>query len=222
LRLMALVRRLLLDQQQNTRNQGRLKDALFGLVRCLTAAINAKDPYTCGHSERVARIAVRLGRRVGLPARTPGDLFLAGLVHDIGKIGLHTAVLESPRPLTEEDRAHVETHAVIGDRIIAHVGPLAHLCPAVRHHHERYDGTGYPDRLAGTSIPLLARILAVADACDAMSSARSYRPALPADEVDAVLTAGAGTQWDPEVIDHFLACRRELHGICQKGLGDSV
>ncbi len=221
-RLMALVRRLLVAQRRHARAQEKLKGTLLGLVRSLTTAINAKSPYTCGHSERVARIAVVLGRHMGLPAEMLGNLYLGGLLHDVGKIGVQSEVLQKPGRLTESEYAHVREHPAIGDAVIAPVPELAHLRPGVRHHHERFDGEGYPDRLAGRDIPLVARILAVADACDAMASPRAYRSPLAREKVDEILTAGAGSQWDPEVIAHYLACREEVFAICATGLGDSV
>jgi HD-GYP domain-containing protein (c-di-GMP phosphodiesterase class II) len=222
LKVMALARRLLLGQRQQARCQERLRETLFGLARCLLAAIDAKDAYTSGHSRRVARVAVRLGRQFGLGPAALGDLYLAALLHDVGKIGLRTSVLKNPGRLSAADMAHVREHPVIGDGIVSAVPSLAHLRPVVRHHHERYDGRGYPDGLAGLNIPLFARIVAVADACDAMTSDRPYRPALAAAEVDAVLVAGAGSQWDPKVVGHFLACRAELYPLFRQGPGDSV
>jgi HD-GYP domain-containing protein (c-di-GMP phosphodiesterase class II) len=221
-RWMAFVRRLLLAQRRHWREQEKLKASVVGLVRSLMAAINAKNPYTGGHSERVGRIALRLGQQMGLPAEELGNLYLGGLLHDVGKIGMRSSVLQKPGRLTPAEMAHVREHPIIGDAVVANVAELAHLRPAVRHHHERFDGQGYPDRLAGPAIPLVARILAVADACDAMASARAYRLPLPTEQVDAILTAGAGSQWDPDVIAAFLACRDEVYAICDKGLGDSV
>jgi hypothetical protein len=222
LRVMLLARRMVLNHRQQARVYERLREALFGLVRCLTSAIDAKDPYTWGHSERVARIGVRLAREMNLPATMLSDLYLAGLLHDIGKIGIRDSVLQKPDRLTPEEFAHIQEHTVIGDRLISNLRPLQHLRPSVRNHHERWDGTGYPDGLAGEDIPLQARILAVADSCDAMMAARSYRNALPTERIDAILRDGAGSQWDPHVVEHFLACRDELYPICQRGLGDSV
>jgi HD-GYP domain-containing protein (c-di-GMP phosphodiesterase class II) len=221
-RLMALVRRLLVAQRRHARAQEKLKGTLLGLVRSLTKAINAKSPYTSEHSERVARIAVVLGRHMGLSAEMLGNLYLGGLLHDIGKIGVQSNVLQKPGRLTESEYAHVREHPAIGEAVVAPVRELAPLRAGVRHHHERFDGKGYPDGLAGRAIPLLARILAVADACDAMASPRAYRPALPPEKVDEILTAGAGSQWDPEVIAHYLACREDVYAICATGLGDSV
>jgi HD-GYP domain-containing protein (c-di-GMP phosphodiesterase class II) len=221
-KVMALARRMLLNHRQQTQVYEKLRDALFGLVRCLSAAIDAKDPYTWGHSERVARIAVRLGKQMGLSPAVLSDLYLAGLLHDIGKIGIRDSVLQKPGRLTDEEMDHIKQHPLIGDRLISNLRPLQHLRPGVRHHHERYDGKGYPDRLAGEAIPLQARILAVADSCDAMLAARPYRPGLPVERLEAIMAEGAGSQWDPHVVQHFMACRHELYSICQRGLGDSV
>ena len=222
LKLMMLARRQLLNHRQQTQVFEKLKDSLFGLVRCLTAAIDAKDPYTWGHSERVARMAVRLGKQMDLPLAVQSDLYLAGLLHDIGKIGVRDEVLRKPGRLTPEEEAHVQEHPVIGDRLVCHVKALQHLRPGVRNHHERWDGRGYPDGLAGDDIPLQARILAVADSCDAMMHTRPYRVALPTDRTEQILCAGAGSQWDPHVVAAFQVCRQDLYSICQRGLGDSV
>jgi HD-GYP domain-containing protein (c-di-GMP phosphodiesterase class II) len=222
LKVMLLARRMLLNHRRQAQAFAQLRESLFGLVRCLTAAIDAKDPYTCGHSERVGRIAVRLGEQMQLPPAVLSDLYLAGLLHDIGKIGVPDSVLRRDGPLTEEEHRHVQEHAALGEQLVSAVAPLAHLRPAVRHHHERIDGTGYPDGLAGEAIPLVARILAVADACDAMMTARPHRPALAPEQIETLIAAGAGTQWDATVVKHFLACRHELCSICQCGLGLSV
>lgn len=222
IRIMALARRMLLNQLQNTRVYHKLKDTLFGLVRCLTTAIDAKDPYTCGHSERVGRIAVRIGQQMKLSDEQISNIYLAGLLHDIGKIGIRDSVLQKPGALTEEEYDHVKGHVCVGDRILENIKQLRHLREGVRNHHERCDGKGYPDGLAGDAIPLLARVLAVADSCDAMMSARPYRPAMPTEIIDEIISKGAGTQWDPQVVEHFLACRHELYSIGQHGLGESV
>jgi HD-GYP domain-containing protein (c-di-GMP phosphodiesterase class II) len=222
LKLMVLARRLLLNHSRQLQAAERLKETLFGLIHCLTAAIDAKDPYTCGHSERVARIASRLGQEMNLPEGVLSDLYLAGLLHDVGKIGIEDRILRKPGALTEDEMRIIQEHPVIGDRIIASVRPLAHLRPGVRNHHERYDGRGYPDGLAGLDIPLMARILAVADSCDAMIAARPYRPSMPTPKIEAVFAGGAGSQWDPQVVEAFTKCRQELYTICQRGIGDSL
>jgi HD-GYP domain-containing protein (c-di-GMP phosphodiesterase class II) len=222
LQAMVLARRLLAAQSRQLRAAEKLRDALLGLVHCLTAAIDAKDPYTCGHSERVARMAVRISQEMRCPPALVSDIYLAGLLHDIGKIGIKDSVLLKPGKLTDEETRIIQQHPVIGDRIIATVSQLQHVRPGVRSHHERFDGRGYPDQLAGEQIPLLARILAVADSCDAMSSARPYRPPMPAARIEAIVMEGAGGQWDAQVVSAFLRCRQECDGICQRGIGQSV
>jgi HD-GYP domain-containing protein (c-di-GMP phosphodiesterase class II) len=221
-KVLQLMRRFILNHRHQQQVYARLKDSMFGLVRCLTSAIDAKDPYTWGHSERVARMAVRLGQQTGMQPAALSDLYLAGLLHDIGKIGIRDSVLQKPGRLTPEEFAHIQEHPVIGDRLVANIKPLAHLRPGVRNHHERWDGRGYPDGLAGEAIPLQARVLAVADSCDAMMATRPYRPALPPERIDAVMVEGAGSQWDPHLIEQFMACRHELYLIYQRGLGESV
>ncbi len=209
----------------HVRGSGRyrdLQDLLVGLAQSLTAAIDAKDSYTYGHSERVARIAVVLGRQMDLQDEEVSDLFLAGLLHDIGKIGIRDAVLSKEGRLTREEFEHVKQHVIIGYSILQNLRPISHLLPGVRNHHERFDGTGYPDQMAGDAIPMMARILAVADAYDAMTTSRPYRGALSVQQVEQILESGAGSQWDLRVVDAFLACRLKVHGIRQRGVGDSL
>jgi HD-GYP domain-containing protein (c-di-GMP phosphodiesterase class II) len=223
LELLRLARRLLLSQHQQSRLQAQFKDSLLGLVRCLTATLDAKDPCTAGHSERVARIAVLLGKHMGLSDRTVHAIFLGGLLHDIGKIGVPDAVLLKAGRLTRKEFARIQEHTLIGDRILLGVAQLAPLRPLVRSHHERYDGKGYPDGLGGDAIPPLARLLAVADGCDAMMSSRRYRPALAPPQIDALFREGAGKQWDPHLVDVFMDCRRDVYPpIYQKGLGETA
>jgi HD-GYP domain-containing protein (c-di-GMP phosphodiesterase class II) len=199
-----------------------LKELLVGLTRSLTTAIDAKDTYTFGHSERVARIAVELGRELGLEGDELGDLYLVGLLHDVGKIGIKDGLLNKRESLTPEEQEHVEQHVTVGYWILAELRQIRNLLPGVLHHHEHYDGTGYPDGLAGEEIPLLARILAVADAYDAMSNQRPYRDALPYRRVEEILVQEAGKHWDPRVVDAFLRCRQRIHIIRQRGVGDSL
>jgi HD-GYP domain-containing protein (c-di-GMP phosphodiesterase class II) len=222
LRVVRVIWQLQIDHDRHARFYDNLKDTLFGVVRCLSTAIDAKDTYTCGHSERVARIAVRLGEEMRLTRGEISDLYLAGLLHDVGKIGIRDDVLQKEGPLTPEEYLHMQEHPAIGERIIANVTRLAYLRPGVRGHHERFDGKGYPDRLAGEAIPQMARILAVADSCDAMMSIRRYRAALSPARIEAIFKEGAGTQWDPRIAEHFFNCRQELYAVCQRGLGQSL
>jgi HD-GYP domain-containing protein (c-di-GMP phosphodiesterase class II) len=199
-----------------------LKNLLVGLTRALTTAIDAKDTYTYGHSERVARIAVELGRDLGLDGDDLGDIYLAGLLHDVGKIGIRDEVLRKPGKLTPEEQDHIRQHVTIGYSILSDLRQIRNLLPGVLYHHERYDGGGYPDGLAGENIPLLARILAVADAYDAMTTARPYREPLPWRTVEDILAAGAGTQWDGRIVEAFQRCRQKIHTIRQRGVGESL
>ncbi|WP_435008334.1 HD-GYP domain-containing protein [Tundrisphaera lichenicola] len=209
-------------QRTNGRLYGELKELLFGVIRALTAAIDAKDPYTSGHSERVARIAVRLGEQLGLSMNQRGDLYLMGLLHDVGKIGIGDGVLKKCGPLTPEEYREIQSHVEIGVRILEDLKKLSHLLPGVAHHHEHFDGSGYPAGLAGEAIPLAARILAAADGFDAMSSTRPYRRRLTPLAIDEILRKGSGVQWDPRVIDALFACRGDIEAIRQKGLGESL
>ena len=213
---------LIVAQLSNAKIYADLKELLFGIIRALTAAIDAKDPYTSGHSERVARIAVRLAEELRMPAAKRSDLYLAGLLHDVGKIGVDDGVLKKTGPLTPEEYKKIQAHVEIGVTILKDLRKLHHILPGVRHHHESMDGTGYPDRLAGEEIPLEARILAVADSFDAMSSNRPYRRRLSLSQIDSILVQGRSVQWDPDVIDALFACRSDVEAIRQKGLGESL
>jgi len=140
----------------------------------------------------------------------------------VGKIGIKDTILQKREALTVEEREHVQQHVTIGYWILSELRQIRNLLPGVLHHHERYDGQGYPDGLAGENIPMLARILAVADAYDAMSNQRPYRDALPYRRVEEILKEGAGKQWDQIVVDAFLRCRHRIHTIRQRGVGDSL
>lgn len=193
-----------------------------GVVRALTSAIDAKDPYTCGHSDRVARVAVCLAEHLGCTPQEQETIYLSGLLHDIGKIGIDDQVLRKPGKLTEAEYEHIKLHAEIGYRILKDIRQLDQVLPVVRHHHEAWDGSGYPFRLAGEEIPRFARIVAVADAFDAMSSDRPYRKGMPDERLDAVLRAGSGHQWDAEVIEAFFAVRDKIRQIARTKKQSSV
>jgi HD-GYP domain-containing protein (c-di-GMP phosphodiesterase class II) len=198
----------------------REKERLFiDLVRALVSAMEAKDAYTRGHSERVARFACRLGQELGLGEEACQQLNLMGLLHDIGKIGVRDAVLQKPGRLTEEEFAEIKRHPDLASAILHELESLHEVMPGVEHHHERYDGQGYPDALAGEQIPLTARILAVADAYDAMTSDRPYRTGIPQAEAEAILRQGVGSQWDPDIVETFLRIMPEIIGIRQSSSG---
>jgi len=203
--------------------QTATKDLMNGLVHSLNSVLDAKDAYTAGHSERVARIAVVIGKQLGLSPGILGDLFLAGLIHDLGKIGIRDEVLWKSGALTVAEFDEIRQHPVIGERIVAAIEPFRRLCPAVRHHHERFDGTGYPDGLSGEAIPLLGRVLALADTLDAMMSPRRYRTARSPLVIDAEIAAESGKQFDPGIVAAFMAVRDKIYPpIEQKGSGESA
>jgi putative nucleotidyltransferase with HDIG domain len=191
-------------------------ELLAGIVRSLTSAIDAKDSYTCGHSDRVARIAVRLADELHCDPKTVETLYLAGQLHDIGKIGIDDEVLQKAGRLSEDEYEHIKQHVEIGHQILHDLTKLEEVLPVVLHHHESWDGRGYPNKLDSEQIPLAARILAVADAFDAMSSDRPYRNRMAEDNVDRILRAGAGQQWDPQVIDAFFRVRDDIRRICRE------
>jgi HD-GYP domain-containing protein (c-di-GMP phosphodiesterase class II) len=170
----------------------------------------------------VARIAVCLGKEMGLSGGDVSDLYRAGLLHDVGKIGSRDEVLFKPSALTPAEYLHIQKHVTVGERIVASVPRLAYLGPGVRGHHERIDGKGYPDGLSGDAIPRVARILSVADACDAMMSQRRYRPGLSQSKIEEIFRKGAGSQWDATIAEHFFACSYDVYAVCQRGLGQSV
>jgi putative two-component system response regulator len=180
-----------------------VRDQLLPLAvaSVLTNAIEARDGTLEGHCERLADLAVRIGAEYGLEEAELEILHLGALLHDVGKIGVPDRVLAKRGTLTLEERAHLRVHPVVGDRLLEPLVALADVRPIVRHHHERWDGSGYPDGLAGKDIPLAARIIAVADSVEAMSADRIYRTALDPDTMLAELERGRGTQWDPAVVD---------------------
>jgi putative nucleotidyltransferase with HDIG domain len=180
--------------------EAETRNAYVGAIRALALALDARDPYTAGHSERVSAIAVTVGRQMHLPKDELDILRLGALLHDIGKIGISDDVLRKPGPLTAEEFKLIEQHPGVGARILKSVHFLAPHLPIVELHHERPDGLGYPHKLVGHEIPLLARIVHVADAFDAMTSARAYRPARSGAEALRELWRCAGSQFDAEVV----------------------
>jgi putative two-component system response regulator len=170
------------------------------VIFALAAAVEAKDSYTEKHTRRVAEAARSIGDRLGLSAADLDVLFRGGLVHDVGKIGVPDSILGKPGPLARDEMATMKRHTVIGEEIVRPLRSSAKLAPIIRHHHERFDGRGYPDRRSAREIPLPARIVAICDAYDALVTARPYRDGLPHHDAVAVLKAGAGSQWDAELV----------------------
>jgi putative nucleotidyltransferase with HDIG domain len=183
----------------------RLERASLSFATALVAALDARDQYTAGHSAAVAVYARDIAIRLGLSDEAQQVAHLCGLVHDIGKVGLPAGLLEKPGALTLEERRRMEEHSAIGERILAKVDDYAEIAWIVRHHHERVDGNGYPDRLVGDDIPVISRIIAVADAYNAMTSGRPYRDAMPSRVARFRLAQAAGTQFDITVVAAFEA-----------------
>ena len=188
------------------RSERDLRERLLAptLTSALANAIEAREEGMRGHCERLTVLAMRLGLAFGLREEEIETLRLGALLHDIGKIGIPDSVLRKAAPLTPEETELMRTHAVIGDNILEPIDLLAAVRPIVRHHHERWDGAGYPDGLAGEDIPLEARIMAIADAVEAMSASRVYREPLTEPEIVRELERGRGTQWDPTLVDLVL------------------
>ncbi|HUS91863.1 MAG TPA: HD domain-containing phosphohydrolase [Phycisphaerae bacterium] len=182
-----------------------LQDLLMGVLHALTATIDAKDPYTCGHSHRVAVISKRLAEDGKLPPEKVQQIYLAGLLHDIGKIGVPESTLCKPGRLTEEEYEEVKRHPGIGAKILGGIRQLDDILGGILCHHERLDGRGYPQGLQGGDVPLEARIIGLADCFDAMTSDRIYRKALPLEMVIGEIREHAGTQFDPKVVEQFLS-----------------
>jgi len=184
-------------------HRAHLEDLFMSVIVSLTMALEAKDPYTEGHSVRVAAYSEAMGKQLGLPPEVLDIVHRACLVHDLGKIAVDENILSKRDRLSTMEREKMVMHPLIGESILRPIAMLGPLLPGVRSHHEHFDGTGYPDGLAGEAIPIEARIMAVADAFDAMTSNRPYRQALPEEEALAELRRNAGTHFDPRVVAAF-------------------
>jgi HD-GYP domain-containing protein (c-di-GMP phosphodiesterase class II) len=189
------------------------EDLTVEAVRTLVSAIDARDSYTRGHSERVGLLGRRLARELSLSRDDCEQIYVAGLLHDIGKIGISDQILRKEGRLSVEEFDEIKKHPVIGFEILRGLGKLSYVLPGVLHHHERVDGTGYPHGLAGEEIPFQARILAVADSWDAMTSARPYRQAMAFEQAEQILEQGAGSQWDPAILAAFRRMIEEARAI---------
>jgi len=185
-----------------------LEATLLETIETLNAAVEARDPYTAGHSQRVRRVALAIGRELRLPAKQLGALGTAALFHDIGKIGMPDSILTKPDKLTRAEAAVMREHVTRGAEIVSRISSLADSVPAIRHHHERWDGLGYPDRLRGTELPVEAAIIGIADSWDAMTTDRPYAVALEMKDALEQIQAGRGKQFNPAVVDAFLSVSR--------------
>ena len=181
-----------------------LEKAYLDTIGILRQTVEAKDPYTRGHSDRVSEFAVLIGTKMRLDEKTIHILKIGGLFHDIGKIGIPDSILLKESKLSDAEYSQIKNHPTIGAHILGNATVFQDIIPIVKYHHERYDGRGYPSQLAGTDIPLIARITAVADAFDAMTSKRTYRDSLPIEKVKEEIERCSGTQFDPEIAKLFL------------------
>ncbi len=182
----------------------KLEKAYLDSIETLRYTVEAKDPYTKGHSDRVSEYSVLLGKHLGLPEDDLKTLKVGGLFHDIGKIGIPDSILLKESKLTDDEYSQIKNHPSIGAHILCNAEAFKDIIPIVKHHHEKFDGTGYPSKLKGNDIPYFARIAAIADTFDAMTSKRTYRDSLPIDVVKAEFERCSGTQFDPELAKVFL------------------
>lgn len=190
---------------ENARLVSDLQELFLSTIKTLSKAIDAKSPWTMGHSERVTSVALTIAERLGFDKGQMKTLELAGLLHDIGKLATYETILDKPERLTDEELNLMKQHPGKGAEILEPIRQLSDVMPGIKHHHEYYDGTGYPDGLKGESIPLMARILTVADSIDAMGADRPYRKGRPMDVIIAELKRCSGTQFDPVMVEMFLS-----------------
>ncbi len=194
----SLTREVELKTQEVIEHQKRLEKMSTQIISTLSGAIDAKDTYTNGHSTRVAEYSVEISKRSGFSEEEQNKIYMIGLLHDVGKIGVSDSIINKPARLTEEEYEEIKNHPVLGARILKNISEFPELVTGARWHHERFDGNGYPDGLKGLEIPAEARVIAVADAYDAMTSRRSYRDILPQDKVREEIVNGKGGQFDPD------------------------
>ena len=180
-----------------------LKKSHLDSVKALAGAIEAKDPYTRGHSDRVSRMSVKIGMEASFSKDRLESLEYGALLHDIGKIGIKDEILQKEGHLSSKEYQHIQEHPLIAAKIVEEIDFFNDKVPMIRHHHEHFDGSGYPDGLAGEAIPLEARIISVSDAFDAMTNARPHRRAMPLEDVLLEMERCRGTQFDPQVLDIF-------------------
>jgi putative nucleotidyltransferase with HDIG domain len=187
------------------KNSEEISELNEGLLVTLSEVIDLRDPYVLGHSKQVSKYATQIAELLGLKEKQIELIRKAGLLHDIGKLGIAMEILTKPGKLTRDEYEIIKNHAALGGELIKNSPSLRQLAPIIRHHHEYFNGQGYPDKIAGNQISIEARILAVADAVEAMTSDRPYRKALKPDQVIAELNKNSGTQFDPLVVEQAIA-----------------
>ena len=195
-------------RKDNPEQTSELEGLYLKVAKTLALIQERREPYASGHSERVSRLATRIALELGCPDELVRKIELAARLHDIGKIAIKEAILFKPDQLTTADWEEIKQHPAVAVEILRHLDCFSDLLPLIESHHEWYDGRGYPHNLKGEEIPLGARILAVADAYDALTSPRPYRGALGEKEALQIIQDGAGSQWDPEVVDAFFKVMR--------------
>lgn len=195
---------------ENARMYETMRESFYGVSMALAEALEKRDYYTGGHTNRVSSYCMSIGSQLDLEEKVMESLWLASILHDVGKIGVVDRVLQKPGQLDDEEFELMSRHSEYGSEILSHIKSHRSVIPGVRGHHEKYNGKGYPDRLQGSEIPLVARIISVADAFDAMTSDRPYRKALSHREAFAELIRCKGTQFDPDIVDAFLAANKQL------------
>jgi HD-GYP domain-containing protein (c-di-GMP phosphodiesterase class II) len=200
----------------------RVYDSMSDALAGLSAVLEVRDAYTYGHCFRVAVLAQRIAKGMGLCELACHEIYLAGLVHDIGKVGLPDAILHKPGSLSEQEYQQVRLHPEIGYRIVERIPHLQFALPGILHHHEQWNGSGYPHGLQGRMIPIMARVLAVADSFDAMTSKRAYREPLTMEAAVGRLVEGRGVQWEHGVVDQLLHCLERWPRLGTERVSDSV
>ena len=200
-----LSREVAIKTQEVIAQSEKLQRMVNQTVKALSDAIDAKDAYTNGHSTRVAEYSKEIAKRAGLSETRQNDIYIMGLLHDVGKIGISDTIINKPSKLTEEEYTVIKSHPIMGEKILKNITEFPELLIGARWHHERYDGRGYPDGIVGEDIPMEARIIAIADSYDAMSSKRSYRDNLPQEAIRLEVEKGKGTQFDPKFAEIMIA-----------------
>ena len=208
-----LIRRLKRAAKEN-------HELFMGTIRAMAQAIDAKDPYTRGHSMRVNRYSVILAKQLGLRGAQLREIHVSSLMHDLGKIGINDEILQKPGKLSDEEFEVMKTHTVLGANIVAPIRQMKRIIPGMRWHHERMNGQGYPDGLTGDQIPLMARIIAVADTFDAITTHRPYQTAMTFDEALKVLERLKGDSLDPKIVEAFFAVYEQ--GLIQPETSDDA